>query len=64
MAVVCFIFFAGFWGVGMGDSPEMGTFRACSRRLPADPLDNDRPPHARVMHDHRHCQIHCPQRRS
>ena len=26
MAVVCSIFFAGFWGVGMGESPEMGTF--------------------------------------
>ena len=35
MAVVCFIFFAGFWGVGMGDSPEMGTF---GRARGASPL--------------------------
>jgi len=26
MAVVCFVFFAGAWGVGMGESPEMGIF--------------------------------------
>ncbi len=26
MALVCFMFFVGFWGVGMRESPEMGTF--------------------------------------
>ncbi len=26
VAAVCFIFFLGFWGVGMRESPEMGTF--------------------------------------
>jgi len=26
LAAVCFVFFLGFWGVGMRESPEMGTF--------------------------------------
>lgn len=26
MAAVCFVFFAGFWGVAMSNSPEMGRF--------------------------------------